>query len=178
MPFAMKSSVLGISKSAFAAALLVLSWSAYAPNALAAGIFAPMDGDWQGDGSITWYSGETERLRCKAANDVTDDGNKIEQTLTCANPSLGEPWKIKTSLSYRSAAGVVIGTWNESKYGMKGNITGPASGSKIDARVRPVGSNNVSVRVLVTTSDGQQVVVLKVQTPEGLTEISVTMRKA
>ena len=81
--------------------------------AAAAGIFAVMDGNWQGDGSIKWYSGESEPIRCKSTNDVASDGYQLKQTLTCANPSLGEPWKINTDISYREAAGVIIGTWNE-----------------------------------------------------------------
>jgi len=108
---------------------------------------------------------------------VAEDGYKIEQTLTCANPSLGEPWKIKSSLAYREAAGVVVGTWSESKYGMSGNLTGRATISRIDAQVRTTTSSNVSVRVLVTTSGNQQAIVMKVASPEGLTEVSVTMRK-
>jgi hypothetical protein len=176
MSIALKSRVLRISRGA-AVAMLVFSWATYTPAA-AAGIFAAMGGAWQGDGSITWYTGETERLHCKATNDIAEDGYKIGQTLICANASLGEPWKITSSLSYREAAGVVVGSWSESKYGMAGNLSGRASVSKIDARVRVASNSNVSVQVIVTTNGNQQKVVMKVTSPEGLTEIAVDMRKA
>lgn len=176
MSLGAKARIFALSKVA-AVALLFGSLWVPAPGVAAAGIFAAMSGAWRGDGSIRWYSGETERIRCKATNDVAEDGYKIEQTLTCANPSLGEPWRIKSSLAYREAAGVVVGTWSESKYGMSGNLTGRATISRIDAQVRTTTSSNVSVRVLVTTSGNQQAIVLKVASPEGLTEVSVTMRK-
>jgi hypothetical protein len=145
--------------------------------AAAAGIFAVMDGNWQGDGSIKWYSGESEPIRCKSTNNVASDGYQLKQTLTCANPSLGEPWKINTDISYREAAGVIIGTWNESRYGLSGQITGRANQTKIDARVRTVTNNNIAVHVQVTTSGTQQMVNLEVTTPEGLTQISVNLKK-
>ncbi len=145
--------------------------------AASAGIFAVMDGNWQGDGSIKWYSGESELIRCKSANDVADDGYHLKQSLTCANPSLGEPWKINTDIAYREAAGVIIGTWNESRYGLNGQISGRANQTKIDAVVKTASSSNIAVRVSVTTSSSQQVVSLNVTTPEGLTVISVTLHK-
>ena len=158
------------------AALLLFASIEFAPAA-AAGIFAGMDGSWRGDGSVKWYNGESEGMRCRATNEVTDDGNKITQTLTCANPSFGEPWKIKSNLTYRQSAGVVNGSWSESNYGLSGSITGSASSNKIDAQVTTT-AQNVSVRVSVVTQGGQQIVNMRVRTPEGLTEISVRMRKA
>jgi hypothetical protein len=145
--------------------------------ATAAGIFQQMAGSWRGDGAIRYYDGSRESMRCTAKNEVTDDGNKIKQVLTCANPSAGTPWKITSNLAYRQAAGVINGTWSESNYGFSGHITGSANSSKIEARVTTT-TQNVSVRVSVVTGGDQQTVTLLVTTPEGLTEISVNMRKA
>jgi len=158
------------------AALLLCASVALAPAA-AAGIFAGMDGSWRGDGSVKWYNGESEGMRCRATNEVMEDGNKMQQTLTCANPSFGEPWRIKSNLTYRQAAGVINGSWSESNYGLSGSLTGSATSSKIDAEVKTT-AQNVSVRLSVVTNNGQQIVSMRVRTPEGLTEISVRMRKA
>ncbi len=163
--------------AAFAAFLILLSPMGLAPAALAAGIFQPMDGAWRGDGSIKWYDGTNESLRCTATNDVTDSGNKLNQVLKCASASGSAPLNIITDLSYRSAAGVVVGTWRETNYKWGGHITGTASGPRIDALVNMT-SGNISVRVSVVTSGGQQTVTLNITSPEGETRISANMRKA
>jgi hypothetical protein len=160
-----------------AAFLLLVAPMGLTRAATAAGIFQQMIGSWRGDGSIKWYDGTSESMRCTAKNEVTDDGNKIAQTLTCANPSAGTPWKIRSNLTYRQAAGVINGTWSESNFGLSGHITGSANPSTIEARVTTT-AQNVSVRVSVVTRGNEQSVILRVNTPEGLTEISVRMRKA
>jgi hypothetical protein len=160
-----------------AAFLLLVAPIGLTHAATAAGIFQHMGGMWRGDGSIKYYDGSHESMRCTAKNEVTDDGNKITQVLTCANPSAGTPWKITSNLTYREAAGVVNGSWSESNYGFAGHVTGRASSSKIEAQVSTT-TANVSVRVSVLTSGNQQTVNMRVTTPEGLTEISVQMRKA
>ena len=146
--------------------------------AVAAGIFQSMDGSWRGDGSIKWYDGTTESLRCTAKNDVTDDGNKLNQDLKCASASGSAPLNIVTDISYRAAAGVVVGTWYEKNYfkGGGGHISGSATGSKISALVS-IPSSNISVHVSVITSGGQQTVTMSITSPEGQTEISAKMRK-
>lgn len=160
-----------------AALLILVAPIGLTPAATAAGIFQQMTGMWRGDGSIKWYDGSTESLRCTAKNDVTDDGNKMAQVLTCANPSAGAPWKITSNLTYRQAAGVVNGSWRESHMGLSGQISGSANSSKIEALVSTA-TDNISVRVSVSTSGVQQTVNLEVRSPEGLTVISVQMRKA
>ena len=160
------------------AALVLLAGSlGMTPAAGAAGIFLGMDGSWRGNGSIKWYNGESEGIHCRATNEVAEDGNKLQQTLTCANPSMGEPWKIKSNLTYREAAGIVNGSWSESYNGLSGQVTGSVRGNKIEGRVS-VSAQNVSVDVSVATSSGQQTVMLRVRTPEGLTEISVRLDRS
>jgi len=75
------------------------------------------------------------------------------------------------------AAGAVTGNWSENNYGLSGHITGSANTRNIEAQVT-VSAQNISVRVSVSTSGSQQTVTLRVTTPEGLTEISVHMRRA
>lgn len=163
----------------FAAFLVLVGPAGLTSVASAAGIFEQMTGTWRGDGSVKWYDGTSESMRCTAENDVTNDGNKIEQTLTCANPSAGAPWRIKSSLSYNEAAGVITGDWSENNYGLNGRVTGSANTRNIEAQVSVTNTQNIrSVRVSVATNGNQQTVTMRITTPEGLTEVSVRMRRA
>ncbi len=163
-----------------AAAIVALTMVAVSPGlspaAAAAGIFTGMGGSWRGDGSIKYYDGSSEGLRCTATNEVTDDGNKLKQLLKCAFPTGSAPLNIITDVTYRAAAGVVNGSWRETSYGWSGHISGSASSTKIEAQVSTT-LQNVAVRVSVVTSGNQQTVIMRVRTPEGLTEISTQMRR-
>jgi hypothetical protein len=157
-----------------AAFLILLAPIGFAPAAAAAGIFQQMTGTWRGNGSIKWYDGQNESLRCTATNEVKDDGNKLNQVLKCA--SRDNNLNIITDLSYRSAAGVVVGNWRETNFKWGGHISGTANARRINARVSMT-DGNVSVRISVVTNGGQQTVTLSITSPEGLTEISAQMRK-
>lgn len=159
-----------------AAFLILLAPMGLAPSAMAAGIFQQMTGTWRGNGSIKWYDGTNESLRCTATNEVSDGGNKLNQVLKCASASGSAPLNIITDLSYRESAGVVVGNWRETNYKWGGHISGSANARRIDARVSMT-DGNVSVRISVVTNGGQQTVTLSVTSPEGLTEISAQMRK-
>ena len=163
--------------AALTAVIVLASPLGLVNSAGAVGIFQQMQGTWRGDGSVEWYDGTRESMRCTAKNEVTDNGNKIAQTLTCANPSAGAPWRIRSNLSYAEAAGAVSGTWSENNYGLSGHINGSANARNIDAQVS-VSAQNVSVRVSVVTNGNRQTVIMRVTTPEGLTEISVNMSRA
>lgn len=162
--------------AAFTAVLLLAAPTGLVPAAGAAGIFQQMQGTWRGDGSVEWYDGTRESMRCTAQNEVTDNGNKIAQTLTCANPSAGAPWRITSNLSYAESAGAVSGTWSENNYGLSGFINGSANARNINAQVS-VSAQNVSVRVSVVTNGNRQTVTMSVTTPEGLTQVNVNMSR-
>ena len=155
--------------AAGAAAMLTLGVQA----ANAAGLFADMAGSWRGEGWVTWSTGETEILRCTATYEVTDEGNKIVQNLTCATDTT--KLVVKSTISFRPAAGAIVGTWSETTYGVNGRVSGSASQGKIQALVQS-GDKKFTARVSVTTRGGEQTVTISPQNIE-LAEVSVTLKK-
>jgi hypothetical protein len=163
--------------ASLAAALVMFVGSlGIAPAAVASGIFLGMDGSWRGDGAIKYTSGESESMTCVAKNEVSDDGNKIKQVLTCAFASGGDKLKVTSDLSYRAAAGVVVGHWRESSYGVNGQISGTATSTKITAQVKST-SQNLSIGVEVVMNGGQQLVTLR-PTNLDVTEARVLLSKS
>ena len=152
-----------------AAAMLSLG----AQAASAAGLFAEMAGSWRGEGWVTWSTGETEILRCTATYEVADDGNKIDQNLTCATDTT--KLIVKSTISFRPAAGAIVGTWSETTYGVNGRVSGSASEGRIQALVQS-GDKKFTARVSVTTRGGEQTVTISPQNIE-LAEVSVTLKK-
>jgi hypothetical protein len=161
------------SRVALAAGLLASSWAIAAPEVLAAGLFTGLAGDWRGDGSIGWSSGETERIRCTATYEVGGDGNSLQQTLTCATDSTR--LIVKSDIRYNPDAGAITGTWSEANYGITGRVTGRASSGTIKAIVAS-GDKRFTARVTVVTSGSNQTVTI---TPQGLevTEVSVKLKR-
>ncbi len=168
-----KAHVLRLSNVA-AGALLLLSWATFAPQAMADGLFSGLAGSWRGDGSITWSTGETERLRCNATYTVEREGNKLVQNLTCATDST--KLIVKSAITYNPAAGALSGTWMESSYGLNGFVSGRANATAIRAIVQSL-DKSFSALVTVVTKGSDQTVTIA---PEGLdvTEVSVKLRRA
>jgi hypothetical protein len=163
---------------AVATALTWLAASSAFEPAASAGFFQHLAGSWRGEGTLEWFDGTSEGLRCNAENEATDGGNKLNLVLKCASPNLAAPLNIVTDITYRAAAAVFTGTWQEtSLLRWSGRISGSAKGNRIDARVSITTIQNISVRMSVTASGGQQVVILSATSPEGLTEVTVRMRK-
>ena len=155
--------------AAGAAAMLTLG----AQAANAAGLFANMAGSWRGEGWVTWSTGETEILRCTATYEVEDEGNKIEQNLTCATDTT--KLIVKSTISFRPAAGAIVGTWSETTYGVNGRVSGSASQGRIQALVQS-GDKKFTARVAVITRGEEQTVTISPQEIE-LAEVSVTLKK-
>jgi hypothetical protein len=156
-----------------AASLITASsvlWSA----AQAGGLFTEMAGSWRGEGSVTWSTGETEILRCLATYEVDAEGNKIEQDMTCATDTT--KLVVKSTISFRPAAGAIVGTWSERTYGVNGRVSGSASQGKINALVQS-GDKKFTARVAVITRGKEQTVTISPQDIE-LAEVSVVLRKS
>lgn len=133
-----------------------------------------MGGDWRGEGSIGWSTGETERLRCNAKYEVENEGNKIKQELTCATDSTR--LIVKSTISYNPDAGALTGSWSETTYGINGYVSGRASAGNIHALVEST-DKRFTADVSLVMSGGVQTVTIR---PQGLevTEVSVTLRKS
>jgi hypothetical protein len=177
MSFRLKSFRRASAKSiiAIAAVFFLSVWlTALAPGAAAAGLFVGMDGKWRGEGSITWSTGETERMRCNATYKVENEGNKLTQNLTCATDSTR--LVIKSTITFNPDAGAISGTWSEMGYGINGSVTGRASQGSIQALVETP-DDRFTARVTVLTRGSDQTVSIKPDMLE-VTDVSVKLRRA
>src|SRR5256885_12689 len=55
--------------------------------AAASGPFAALAGIWAGGGTISLQNGTKERLRCRVQYVVTQEGNNLQQALSCSSDS-------------------------------------------------------------------------------------------
>jgi len=157
-----------------AAALLALASSTLVAPVFASGLFGGMQGSWRGEGSLKWSTGENERMRCVATYEVSGEGNKLLQNLTCATDSTR--LVVKSEITYKPAAGVITGSWSEKGYGINGWVTGTASAGSIKARVES-SDDAFSADVAILMQGAEQVVTI---VPRNLdvTEVFVTMLRA
>jgi len=163
-----------LKKSAAALALLALLSPAAILPAFATGLFTGMEGSWRGAGSLKWSTGDNERMRCTAKYEVEDEGNTLVQNLTCATDSTR--LVVKSDITYKPAAGVIIGSWSESGYGIRGWVTGTASTGSIKANVES-SDKRFSAKVSVETRGAEQIVSIVPKQME-VTEVLVTMQRA
>jgi hypothetical protein len=165
----MNTAVAAFVRGAFAAMLLTFGTAATA----AAGLFDGMEGAWRGEGSISWSTGETERMRCTAKYEVENEGNKLIQSMTCATDSTR--LVIKSTITYNPDAGAVTGTWAETSYGISGFVTGNAGPGKVQAQVKSA-DNRFNARVNVTLRGEEQTVSILPRNFD-VTAVEVTLRR-
>jgi len=134
----------------------------------AQGPFSFLSGNWQGNGTIKVRSGAKERIRCKIGYTVPDTGLSFEQVLKCASDS----YTFDARSNVNHGGGNITGTWNI--YNLKGIVSGTASGSKINAKVR---GDGLIVSVNVTTNGDDQSVFITSEGTE-VTEVSIKLQKA
>ena len=129
-------------------------------QALAAGLFSGLAGDWSGSGHITMSDGKRERLRCRASYSVGQGGDTVDIAIRCASDS----YKFDLSGYLRNNNGSVSGQWSETNFNSAGTLNGRASGNSINAQA--VGST-FSAGLSITTSGGRQSVTIR----PGVTEV-------
>jgi hypothetical protein len=147
MPGNIKSLKIHTRSAMAAAGLLVLVGLPQAARA-ASGPFAALSGSWAGGGTVTMLSGTKERLRCRAHYNVGGSGANLDLTLRCASDSYN--FELQSKVSYSN--GAVTGTWSEKTRGVGGSIEGRGNGSSIKVRV----SGIISASLALNTVDNQQ----------------------
>jgi hypothetical protein len=134
----------------------------------ATGPFSFLSGNWAGNGTIKVKSGQKERIRCKIGYSVPSDGSSFEQVLKCASDSY--TFDARSNIAHDD--GSISGTWNI--YNLKGQVSGVATGNKIQAKVR---GDGLIVSVAVTTSGNDQTVFITSEGTE-VTEVSIKLKKS
>jgi len=132
----------------------------------ASGPFAGMAGSWTGGGTLTMSGGQRERLRCRAAYAVGEDGRNLRLNLRCASDS----YDFNLASDVESRGGAIAGSWSESSHNAAGTISGRADGNRIEAIAR---GDNFSASLALTTGPGRQSVVIQ---PQGTDVRTVAVR--
>lgn len=91
--------------------------------------FTALSGSWAGTGTIAMSSGAKERIRCQATYRLENPVN-LRLELSCTSDSYR--FELRSHLIYDDET--ISGSWNETTRGIGGQITGRASGARIEAR--------------------------------------------
>jgi len=135
----------------------------------ASGPFAGMAGSWSGDGTLTMSDGHNERLRCRAAYGVAEDGRNLRLNLQCASDS----YNFNLAGDVRYQGGAIAGSWSESSRNTGGTISGRANGNRIEAVAR---GDSFSASLALTTGVGRQSVIIQPQGTD-VRAVAVTLNR-
>ena len=91
--------------------------------------FAALPGSWAGTGTIAMSNGTKERIRCQATYRLENPAY-LRLEMGCASDSYR--FELHSQITYDDQS--VSGSWNETTRGVGGNLTGRASGERIQAR--------------------------------------------
>ena len=150
------------------AALLLASLVSTGAMAAALGPFAPLTGSWSGSGTIGFKDGHTEALRCRA-DEAGGRGDTLQITLRCASDS----YKFELSSDATWRDGAITGTWREATRDVGGELTGRASGERIDISAR---SQNFAANLALTTRGNRQVVSISAAGTE-ISEVTLSLSR-
>ncbi len=127
-----------------------------------------MAGYWTGTGKIVLTNGTTENLKCVVTYKVT--GTQLRQNLRCA----GQGYSLNGTAELEVAAsGAVTGSWTETTYSAKGDVSGKATDKGFSLAI--TGPTFTAVMDATTTACRQSLDIV----PKGLevTKISVGLGK-
>jgi hypothetical protein len=113
--------------------------------------FTLMAGAWSGTGNISLSDGSRERIRCRSNYQPDANGTTMRLALTCASDS----YKFDLASNVIYSNGQLSGNWNEMSRNAAGNITGTASGGRIEARVE--GQTFAAFLSMMTRGDTQNI---------------------
>ena len=154
-------------KAALAAlALLLLAPEGHAQRPEAP--FAGLSGSWHGSGTITMSNGASERIRCRAAYTVSNQGMNLQQDLRCASDS----YKFDVTSRVGYTDGTIFGSWTELSRNATGSVTGRVAGGSIQANIQGIG---FQATLTVNTRGNTQSVAIR---PTGTDVSSVTISLA
>lgn len=91
--------------------------------------FTVLPGSWAGTGTIAMSNGTKERIRCQASYRLENPVN-LRLEMSCTSDSYR--FELRSHITYDDQS--VSGSWNETTRGVGGNVTGRASGARIQAR--------------------------------------------
>jgi len=156
------------SRLASAGALLIALGLAFYPALAAVSPFRAMAGSWSGGGVLSTADGNQERLRCRAAYDVAERGDKLNLNLRCASDSYN--FDLAGNVEYRG--GAISGEWTESSRNASGTIEGRAAGDHVEAAAR---GPNFSADLSLTTRGNRQTISIRPQGGGDIRAVSLAL---
>ena len=138
----------GVSSAAFA--LFLISQPIHAQSG---GIFAGLDGNWSGTGTILVADGGSEKIRCRATYTVSPDSTGLQQNLRCASDS----YKFELTTDIHSQGSHVGGYWSESTRNINGSLDGSGTNGEFNVLVS---ANGFSAELNLKLSGGKQTIVM------------------
>jgi hypothetical protein len=154
-----------MSGSNIARAGLLLASLCLCSSAEAASPFAALAGSWSGGGILSTSDGARERLRCRAAYDVSAAGTELRLNLRCASDSYN--FDLASDVQYRG--GAISGSWSEASRNASGTISGRAAGDRIEASAT---GQTFSAELSLTTRGRRQTVSIR---PQGTSITAVSL---
>ncbi len=115
-------------------------------------------------------NGSSDRIRCKASYAIRQDGNALEQNLSCASDS----YKMQVNASVISRGGSISGTWSEATRGVTGNLSGTATGTDVRANVAGTG---FTASLNLATHGDKQTVTIRPQGATDIVNVAINLRK-
>ena len=141
---------------------------ALVPRPALADTIGDLTGFWSGNGSIALTNGKTERVKCNVRYKA-EGGSQIRQTMRCASAD----YSINSLAELRLKGSQVSGTWEETTYAAKGDVTGRFGGDSFALSIQGAA---FSAAMNVTLSSCRQSLNI---TPQGLevTRVSISLAK-
>jgi hypothetical protein len=149
-------------------AALCASALALGPGPVLADTIGELTGFWSGHGSIALTNGKTERVKCNVRY-KSEGGSQIRQVMRCASSD----YSINSLADLRLKGSQVSGTWEETTYAAKGDVSGRFGG---DSFALSIQGASFSAAMSVALSSCKQSLSI---TPQGLdvTRISISLEK-
>ena len=145
--------------------LLFASGSSYAQVP-----FNRLAGQWSGSGTIDMSSGARERIKCRAAYDVSGE-RQLLLNIRCASESYN--FDLRASAGY--SGGAVAGNWSETSRGIGGTIAGKADGDRIHVIAR---ASSFTASMTLVTHGNHQSVAIRTQDPQAdIRGVSISLRR-
>ena len=124
-----------------AVAFFMVTLAAPTSFAQSGGPYAGMAGNWSGGGTVTLDDGSNERIRCRAAYQVS--GPNMTMSLTCAS----DAYKFGLGANVVDQGGNIVGSWTETTRGVTGSLSGRGVGGTIQVTAVTAGFNaNISLK--------------------------------
>ncbi len=130
--------------------------------------FAALPGSWSGDGSIAMSNGTKERIRCQATYRLQNP-TTVDLRLSCSSDS----YKFELQSQTVASGNQISGTWSEMTRQVGGQLSGRASGSRLNLRAE---GQTFSALLDMTTRGNTQAISIRSPGSE-MQEVRISLSK-